>query len=104
MEGRVSPSEASVAYQPQGLGPLKDVKTGPVIEPPNMSSSASPGTNEIKKWQEIFQKTKAPVYLARGTRDVIMFRGLSAVVGIGMVYTFYNMYLMSTGQLKKKER
>ena len=44
------------------------------------------------------------MYLAGGTRDVVMFRGLSAVIGIGLGYTFYNMYLMATGRLKKKER
>jgi len=50
------------------------------------------------------QKTKAPVYLLRGTRDVVMFRGLSAAVIVGLGYTFYNVYLMSTGQMKRKER
>lgn len=44
------------------------------------------------------------MYLAGGTKDVVMFRGLSAVIGIGLGYTFYNMYLMATGRLKKKER
>jgi len=38
----------------QGLGTFKEVKAGPVIEPPNMSSVPS-GTNEIRKWQEIFR-------------------------------------------------
>ncbi|XP_068682106.1 cytochrome c oxidase subunit 7A-related protein, mitochondrial-like [Montipora foliosa] len=103
--GRVSPTEAAAAYQPQGLGPAKEVKAGPVIEALAMTNSAAPSaTSEIRKWQEFFQKTKAPVYLAGGTRDVAIFRGLSVVVGVGIGYTFYNMYLMATGQLKKKER
>ncbi|XP_067031054.1 cytochrome c oxidase subunit 7A-related protein, mitochondrial-like [Acropora muricata] len=104
--GRVSPSEAAAAYQPQGLGPAKQVKAGPVIEvtPMSNNSPASSAMSEIRKWQEIFQKAKAPVYLAGGTKDVVMFRGLSAVIGIGLGYTFYNMYLMATGRLKKKER
>ncbi|XP_029183385.1 uncharacterized protein LOC122958086 [Acropora millepora] len=104
--GRVSPSEAAAAYQPQGLGPAKQVKAGPVIEvtPTSNNSPASSAMSEIRRWQEIFQKAKAPVYLAGGTKDVVMFRGLSAVIGIGLGYTFYNMYLMATGRLKKKER
>lgn len=68
------------------------------------NSPASSAMSEIRRWQEIFQKAKAPVYLAGGTKDVVMFRGLSAVIGIGLGYTFYNMYLMATGRLKKKER
>ncbi|CAH3140689.1 unnamed protein product [Porites evermanni] len=104
--GRVSQADAAAAYQPQGLGTYKEVSVkGPVIEPPNFNmSSASSGANEVTKWQEIYKKTKAPVYLLRGGRDQVMFRGLLVAIGGGMCYTFYNMYLMFTNQLKKKER
>ncbi|KAL9954387.1 hypothetical protein ACROYT_G041918 [Oculina patagonica] len=102
--GRVVPAEASAAYQPQGLGGLKEVKAGPVFEAPMSSSSTGAYPSSVRHWQDIFKKTKAPVYLLQGSRDVLVYRGLMGTVAVGMGFATYFYYMMATGKMKKKER
>lgn len=44
------------------------------------------------------------MYLLRGTRDKIIFRGLMGVLPVGMGVAAYYYYMMATGKLKRKER
>ncbi|KAJ7388383.1 Cytochrome c oxidase subunit 7A- protein, mitochondrial [Desmophyllum pertusum] len=100
--GKLIPAEAAAAYQPQGLGGYKEVKTGPVIEAPMSSSSA--GVNTVRQWQDIFKKSKNPVFLIRGMRDVVVYRGFMGVVAVGAGFACYYYAMMATGKLKRKER
>ncbi|XP_020621681.1 uncharacterized protein LOC110059326 [Orbicella faveolata] len=101
--GRIVPTEASAAYQPQGLGGLREVK-GPVIEVPMSSSAADTSPNTVRYWQETFKKSKAPVYLLKGSRDVIIYRGLMGTGLVGLGYVAYTIYMMATGKMKKQEK
>lgn len=102
--GRVVSAEATTAYQPQGLGKYSEPKAGPVFEIPMSSSSGTLGGSNVRQWQETFKQSKAPVYLLRGTRDKIIFRGLMGVLPVGMGVAAYYYYMMATGKLKRKER
>jgi len=101
--GRIVPTEVSAAYQPQGLGGLREVK-GPVIEVPMSSSAADTSPNTVRYWQETFKKSKAPVYLLKGSRDVIIYRGLMGTGLVGLGYVTYTIYMMATGKMKKQEK
>ncbi|PFX17591.1 cytochrome c oxidase subunit 7A-related protein, mitochondrial-like [Stylophora pistillata] len=102
--GRVVSAEATTAYQPQGLGKYSEPKPGPVFENPMSSSSGISGENSVRHWQDTFKQSKAPVYLLRGTRDKVIYRGLMGVLPVGMGVAAYYYYMMSTGKLKRKER
>ena len=45
----------------------------------------------------------APVHL-RGGRDQLIYRGVMGFSVVGIAVTFYGIYSMATGTLKKKER
>ena len=45
----------------------------------------------------------APVHL-RGARDQLIYRGIMSFSLVGIALTFYGIYGMATGTMKKKER
>jgi len=51
-----------------------------------------------------WQKSKAPVYLLKGSRDVIIYRGLMGTGLVGLGYVAYTIYLMAAGKMKKVEK
>lgn len=51
-----------------------------------------------------WQKSKAPVYLLKGSRDVIIYRGLMGTGLVGLGYVAYTIYMMATGKMKKQEK
>lgn len=44
------------------------------------------------------------MYLLKGSRDVLIYRGLMGTATVGLGYVAYLFYMMATGKLKKKER
>ena len=48
----------------------------------------------------ILQKGNAPVFL-KGATDVLIYRGAMALSVVGLTVSFYGVYLMAMGKMKK---
>ncbi|KXJ10227.1 cytochrome c oxidase subunit 7A-related protein, mitochondrial [Exaiptasia diaphana] len=101
--GKLATSEAQATYQPQGFSTAKPTGSAQAMDPVSTGKGGTlDSLSRIVKSQKLFQATQSPIYVGKGPKDVMLYRGAMALTLLGLSFTFFSVGQMALGMMKKK--